>query len=781
MRRCLITENALRPELGVVEREVILIDGDWERIAGFSAENPQPSLDPESIALIIYTSGSTGRPKGATLPHRSLTNFAFWYNRHYALDASDAMILKSPFGFDAGSWEILTSLTNGGRVVVSKQEGVADSDYLIDLMVREGVTHGFFVPTHLRMLLDNPRFAECSQLKHLCVGGEAFPEDLREKFNAVLPSVRLDNFYGPSETTIGVLTWDSAYNDDKSVTTPIGRPIDNTQMYIVNDAMQPVPIGVQGELCIGGRAVGKGYWNRPKLTAEKFIDNPFGVGKLYKTGDFAAWRTDGAIEYFGRIDHQVKLRGLRIEMGEIEAGLVAHPAIDQAVVIVREDEAHDKKIIAYCVVRPGLSPSKGNDDTAPSADELRVHLGTFVPKYMVPAAFVWMDKLPVSPNGKIDRRQLPTPEMSVAGEIDSADSPRDALEYGLAQIWADVLKVPQVGIHDNFFDLGGHSLTALRLFSQVEEQYEHKLPLATLFEAPTIAQMADRLRDDGWQASWSSIVPIRASGHKTPFFHVGAYMESILAFTELNQYLDDERPFYGIQPQGLDDESKIQHDIDDMAEYYISEMKMIQPEGPYLIGGHCAGAIVAYEMAKKLEAQGDEVAMLAVVDSPAPNYVPPKEIPIWSFLKRMFYYLMDRRLLHAIIWQLRIQLESTILYRFGSDQAKRISAMRRAHNEAYARYQIEAGYHGPMTVYRSEEYLNLYDETIHTKWAELTDGSVHYEDVTGTHATLLKDPNVEILGEALQRNIERVEDGDKEEVSAEATADQDQPTHELAF
>ncbi len=755
-------EEALTPEeSGEPEenaRNILFIDRDWDVIESCSEEPLTQTVTADDIALIIYTSGSTGRPKGAMLSQRALANFIQWYPRHYGLGEKDGMLLKAPFGFDAASWEILTPLVSGGRVVAAKPGGEKDSVYLTELMKQEKVTNTFLVPTQLRMLMQNRALEKCaSTLKVVCVGGETFPEDLRDEFFRMLPNTRLDNIYGPSETTVMVLAWNARDKRAGMATTPIGKPISNMQMQVLNERGVPVPVGVQGELWIGGVQVGSGYWNRPKLTKEKFVQNPSPQAPLpqkagsklsyYRTGDYVRWNKWGGIEFIGRIDHQVKLRGLRIELGEIEAGLIAHEAIDQAVVQIREDEELDKRIVAYCVLRKG-----GNE---PSAEELRGFLRRFVPNYMVPSAYVMLPELPTTPNGKINRAVLPVPIVRIGGRKQTnAGAPRDALERQLAELIAEVLKVPAIGIHDDFFDMGGHSLMALRLFQQIEDQFGKKLPLATLFSAPTVAQLAEMLRDEGWEPDWNALVPIRPKGHKTPFFHVGAYMESILAFEALGDHLDPDRPFYGIQPRGLNDEREIQASIEEMATAYIDEIKQIQPHGPYLLGGHCAGAVVAYEMAKQLEAMGEKIELLAIVDSPAPNYEPPSENPITYGAKRMWYYLRDRRLIHALAWQTQIQLESKLLYRFGSKQAQRISKMRQAHAEAYEKYVISNGYHGPMTIFRSEEYLQLYDEGIHAKWGELTTGQVNFEDVTGTHATLLKKPHVEVLGEKLRRNLE---------------------------
>ena len=744
----LITQTHHLSELAGVDRPIVVIDTVQTELATYPDENILCAANEENLAYIIYTSGSTGRPKGAMLPHRAIVNFCFWYNRHYGLNETDAMILKAPFGFDASVWEIFTSLANGGRVVVAKQDANRDPDYLIDLIERERVTSAFFVPTQLQMLIDHPRFAECHSLKLICCGGEAFRESLREAFNRVLPTVRFDNFYGPTETCIGVLTWNSADNTADHPITPIGRPNDNCQLYLLNEALEPVPVGVQGELLIGGRQLARGYWNRPKLTAERFIDNPFGAGKLYRTGDYVKWREDGAIEYIGRIDHQIKLRGLRIELGEIEAGLLAHPTVEQAVVIVREDQPNDKRIVAYLV-------GKKVADSA----ELRSHLKKFVPSYMIPAAFVTLPAIPISPNGKIDRRALPEPSVTPT-VVTVSDAPRTILEQQLLSLWRAELQTNEIGIHDDFFELGGHSLSGVRLLATIEERIGRKLTLSTLLQAPTIAQLASLLEDKGWQPTWTSLVPIKPTGSKRPFFYVNAYMESVLNFNKLGKHFDPDRPFYGLQPQGLDGDRPIHSSVPEMAQHYLNEIRTIQPTGPYLLGGHCAGAWVAYEMAQMLTRRGEEVAYLAIVDVPPPHVFRPKKNRLVAATERINYYFGEKRLWNALIWQYQTKIESKYTYTFGSAQTQRIAAVQKAHEAAHESYRTTVQpmtYAGDLHFFRCSEYANFREKAWHLRWSELTTGKMHVLVTPSTHATMLHEPQVRTLAEQIGRTIDTAE------------------------
>jgi thioesterase domain-containing protein/acyl carrier protein len=461
-------------------------------------------------------------------------------------------------------------------------------------------------PATWRMLLE-AGWTGSRRLKILC-GGEALSQTLASQLLDKGASVW--NLYGPTETTI----W-SASHQVGSATGPvsIGRPIDNTQIYILDSHFEPVPIGVPGELYIGGAGLARGYLNRPELTAEKFLPSPFAYhpgARLYRTGDVARYRRDGIIEVLGRIDHQVKVRGFRIELGEIESVLAKHPDIRQAVVTAPEDDRGDRRLVAFVVPK----------QESPAAEHLRGFMRAHLPEYMVPSFFVTLEALPLTPNGKVNRQALAAAQAARSEPAHQALKPRNRLELELLRIWEEVLNVRSIGINDNFFDLGGHSIIAVRLFAQIEKRFEKKLPLATLFRAPTIEQLAAYLRQEKSEPSWSSLVAIQPSGSKPPFFCVHAHGGNVLNFHDLARCLGTDQPFYGLQAQGLDGEQPRHSRIEEMAAHYLSEIKTVQAEGPYFLGGYCFGGKVAFEMARQLKASGEEVALLAVIDSYAPGY-----------------------------------------------------------------------------------------------------------------------------------------------------------------
>jgi amino acid adenylation domain-containing protein len=476
-----VTSERLAATLASPPDTVLRLDADWDEIAGEHATTLDGETDPEDMAYVLYTSGSTGRPKGVMIPHRALCNHMRWMQQRFPVGESDSVLQKTPFSFDASVWEFYAPLFTGGRLVMAQPGGHRDAEYLCETIQREGITTIQLVPTLLRMLLEQPAFAECTSLARVYCGGEALPVDLRDRFHDVSGG-DLINLYGPTECCIDA-TFHVCRRGEPGV--PIGRPIANTEIYLLDDRRHPVPLGVPGELYIGGAGVGLGYLHNAQLTSERFIADPRRPGsKLYRTGDLGRFLADGSIEYLGRIDNQIKLRGHRIELGEIESTLARHAEIAACVVVVREDQPGDKRLAAYFVPRAGALP-RGAD--------LRHFLVDQLPEYMVPPDFVKLDQLPLMPNGKVDQRALPVP-VADAGELaDSFVAPRNPLEQEVAQIWCEVLGISQVGIHDDFFALGGHSLIATQLTSRIRKLFHVDLPLRELFAAPTVLGLSERI------------------------------------------------------------------------------------------------------------------------------------------------------------------------------------------------------------------------------------------------------------------------------------------------
>ncbi len=465
-------------------KTIFCLDPGWNATASAYPDNPRSDVQPDNLVYMIYTSGSTGKPKGVMNTQRGVCNRLHWMQQTYQLGAEDRVLQKTPFSFDVSAWEFFWPLLAGATLVVARPGGHQDPAYLASIIAEQRITTLHFVPSMLQAFLQEPQLERCTSLLRVICSGEALSSELQQRFFERFPArVQLHNLYGPTEAAIDVTYWECQRHSDQG-SVPIGRPIANTQIYILNAALQPVPVGVPGELHIGGVGLARGYHNRPELTAEKFIRDPFSqdtTARLFKTGDLARYRADGVIEFLGRIDHQVKIRGFRIELGEIEAVLGQHPAIKDVVVVANEDAMGHKRLLAYLVARP--------QSIQPSIEALRTYLKDLLPDYMLPALFLYLDALPLAPNGKVDRKALPGPDTE-RPELEAAFvAPSTPTEVGLAQIWSSVLGIDRIGIYDNYFDLGGASIQALEMISKAVAA-GMPLELEMLFEYQTIAELA---------------------------------------------------------------------------------------------------------------------------------------------------------------------------------------------------------------------------------------------------------------------------------------------------
>ncbi|HLL45921.1 MAG TPA: amino acid adenylation domain-containing protein, partial [Longimicrobiaceae bacterium] len=457
---------------------------------------------PRNLAYMIYTSGSTGTPKGAGVDHEALVNHMTWFVRELGFTAEDRVLEKTPIGFDGSIWEFFAPLIVGGEIVVAQQDGERDPAYLLHTVRSREITALQVLPALFRVLTDEPEFAECTSLRKVLCGGEALPGELYRRLSRLLPGTRLINLYGPAECCMNAATHVCEAGDERSASVTIGRPVPNTRSYVLDPAMRLLPEGIPGELCVGGVQVARGYLGRSELTADRFVPDPFGGeagARLYRTGDRVRWRADGRLEYLGRLDQQVKIRGVRVELGEVESTLLAHFAVREARVVVREDVPGEKRLVAYVV--GGVE-----------AEELRDHLRKSVLEYMVPAAFVMLERLPLTPNGKLDRKALPAPEY--AAEADRYEAPRTPAEEVLAGIWAGVLRLERVGVTESFFELGGHSLLATRVVSRIREVFGVEVPLRAFFEGPTVAELAKAVEDARRRGLpvLPPVVPVERSG-----------------------------------------------------------------------------------------------------------------------------------------------------------------------------------------------------------------------------------------------------------------------------
>jgi amino acid adenylation domain-containing protein len=592
---------------------VICLDSDWASVVK-EAQGARilEHAGPDDLAYLIYTSGSTGQPKGAMNRHRGVTNRLLWMQDEFKLDATDVVLQKTPFSFDVSIWEFFNPLIAGARLVIAAPGGHRDPAYVADVVRERGVTMIHFVPSMLSAFLDRADVGTIATLRDVTCSGEALPYELQERFFARFQNTRLHNLYGPTEAAVEVSAWECVRGDPRHVV-PIGRPIANTQLYVLDAAMAPVPVGIAGELFIGGIQVGVGYHNRPDLTSEKFVADPFSEvagARLYRTGDSVRWLEDGAIEYLGRLDFQVKLRGFRIELGEIEAALDACDGVRDSAVVLRTDGGGESRLVAYYVA---------SGEERPTSAQLRAWLEQTLPAHMIPSAFVALDVMPLSPSGKLDRRALPTPTLEALDGARRHVPARTMVEHQLSSIWQSLLEHRPIGVQDDFFELGGHSLLALRMLADIERQTGRRLPLASLFDGATIEQLATRIEGAIYDEAEPPVVVLQADGTATPFVMLhgdarggGWYCRRLAPLLGADVpliVLPTLRPGIESDPQT----------IEAMAAHHIRTLRTVQSTGPYRIGGFCAGGMIAFEMARQLEAVGERVEPLILIDAVAGN------------------------------------------------------------------------------------------------------------------------------------------------------------------
>ena len=735
----LLTQRHLLDSIPDNRAKVVVLDADWNEIAKEDADNPVSRYEAANLAYVIYTSGSTGKPKGVQISHRAVVNFMTSMRHEPGMTELDRLLSVTTLSFDIAGLEIYLPLIVGASVEIVSREVSSDGYQLLSKLASSGATVMQATPATWRMLME-AGWKGTPHLKVLC-GGEAISRKLATQLLQRCGS--LWNMYGPTETTI----WSTCSKiESEQATIVIGRPIANTDIFILDELLQPVPIGVAGELHIGGDGLARGYLKRPDLTAEKFIASPFAQSpgeRIYKTGDLARYLPNGDIECLGRIDHQVKLRGFRIELGDIEAALRQHPGVNDTVVVAREDTPGDKRLVAYFV------PSQ---QTAPTTGELRDFLKEKLPEYMVPSAFVTLDAMPLTPNGKVNRRALPAPEHTNLATEESFVAPKDDLESQLVAIWEGVLGVRPIGIRHSFFELGGNSLIAVRLMHRVEQAFGKHLSIATLFQAPTIEQLSGILRQRGWSPAWSSLVPIQTGGPNPPFFCVHGVGGNVLRFYGLAQHLGSDQPFYALQAQGLNADYPCHIRAEEMAAHYLKEVRSVQSQGPYFLGGYSFGGMIALEMAQQLIAQGEEPPLLVLFDtlcmasqgngfsyklkslsSPLLKMLETSGSERWAYLSRVVTAPV-----RAVQWGLHV-----------ATLPSRVRKVRKACLNA-AKHYVPQAYPGRVILFRSssEPLGGLSDP--YAGWSEYVTNGLDVREVRSNHDNILLEPQVRCVAEQLR-------------------------------
>jgi amino acid adenylation domain-containing protein len=758
----LLTNNenlALAQQL--VTDEAQLINIDHLDLADQSSVT-LPSINPDRLAYILYTSGSTGKPKGVMQNHRNVLHYIRAYTNNLHLRSDDRLTLLSSYCFDASVMDIYGALLNGATLcpINIKQEGLAGlSQQLID----DEITVYHSTPTVYRYFTGTlNRKIEFPRVRLVVLGGEKVNRTDVEAYQKYFSDDCIFvNGLGPTEATVALQNFVNKQTRISTDGVPVGFPVEDTDVLLLNKDGKPTD--VCGEIAIKSAHVAVGYWRNPDATAKAFSTNGQGPSvRIYRTGDMGRRLPDGSITFAGRKDFQVKIRGHRIELGEIESALAQHPCVRESVVVARENNG-DTRLVSYVV--PG-------SETLISG-ELRDYLKQKLPEYMVPSSFIMLDALPLTASGKLNRRALPAPvELRDRPEVTFA-APQTPVEKSLATIWAEVLGVNAVGVNDNFFDLGGHSLLAVHLFARIENEFGKRLPLATLFQSPTIAELATVMRKDP-PTSWSSLVPIQPQGSRAPFFCVHAVGGNVLEYYDLARHLGTDRPFYGLQSRGLDGTQSPHERIDDMAAHYIKEIRELQPKGPYFLGGRSLGGIIAYEMACQLSAQGEEVALLALLDSYPVGYA--RLAPDAESLRNKFVRTLRRAQAHLANlkgFSLRekaiylidkaqyipVEMKSSLwrmVFRSYQNLGRDLpDAFRNVEefNWLAARNFVPKFYRGKVTLFWASGDLRAKFDLIEG-WETLARGGMELHEISGTHLDMIKEPHVADLAKKLNACLE---------------------------
>ena len=772
----LLTQEHLVSKLPENQAQVVKLNNDWGIISKESDENPVSGVQPENLTYIIYTSGSTGLPKGVMIEHRSVLNLLTGLDQNIYTQYFNSPLRVSVNGslsFDT-SVKQLIQILKGHTLEIVPEELRFDGDRLLSYLGEHQVDVFDCTPSQLELLIRAGLLTKSKSVpKAILVGGEPINETTWQIL-AQAKYIHFYDVYGPTECTVDATVCDLRWFNLKPV---IGRPITNTEIYILDQYLQPVPIGIPGELHIGGDGLARGYLNRPELTAEKFIPNPFKKSKvksqklksdrLYKTGDLARYLPDGNIEFIGRIDNQVKIRGFRIELGEIESALNQYPDVRETVVIAREDVPGDKRLVAYVV---------SLQQPAPTTDKLRRFLKDKFPEYMVPSAFVVLEALPLTPNGKVDRRALPAPDNTRQESPETFIAPRDELELQLTKVWEKVLGIKPIGVKDNFFNLGGHSMLIVQLFAQIEKTFGKKLPLATIFQAPNVEELANIIRQSGWTTPWFSLVPIQPNGSKPPLFGIHYLGKGLEFYRNMIPYIGSDQPIYGLNywlaTQTKDTEAPPPNTVEELAADYIKEIRTLQPDGPYLLAGVSFGGIVAYEMAQQLHAQGQKASLLVLFDTYSPK-LPIKSMDAITLqthlrnlsqmnFKEKFAYIMmkvnykiiektPRWLKHFF---LKMREMFYIVSKLPMPHDLHHLLVIEANHKLAREYEIQV-YPGRVTLFRAKEQAVRSDHSEDLGWTSLATGGVEIHKVPGDHLGMFQQPSVQVLAEKLKACIDK--------------------------
>ena len=756
---------SLAKELAGASCQVLSVE---ELSSQVPTENLRLAIRPDALAYIFYTSGSTGQPKGVVDTHRNVLHNIQRYTNNLSISADDRLTLLQSCSFSGSVSSLFCTLLNGACSFPFDLR-LKTPDELAAYLLREEITIYHSIPAIFRSFLREDRMFPNVRVVRL-EGDQAARIDVELFRKHFGPGCMLVNGLGATETGIIRQYFMSQETPLPKDRVPIGYPIEEMEILLLDEEERQVPAGSAGEIAVRSDYLSPGYWRKPELTQAAFLPDPQGGNKrIYRTGDLGRMCADGCLEHLGRKDFRVKVRGHTVEVAEVEMALLAHPAIQEAVVVAREDRRGEQRLVAYLVAA---------GKPAPTVSALRRRVAESLPQYMIPSTFVFLDALPVTSNKKVDRKALPAPEESHPGLESTFVSARDELERLLTKLWEEVLDVRPIGVQDNFFDLGGDSLLAAQLFALIEKNFGGRLPLATLVEASTVERLANLLRSPAGVPQ-ASLVAIQASGSRPPLFGVHGHFGEVLFYRALSLRLGPDQPFFGLQALGLDG-APAPCSVEDMAAHYLSEIRAVQPKGPYYLAGYCFGGLVAFEMAQQLHAQGEEVALVALLD---PDF--PGQTAVFSFrhrvsrarqrigsqlrelrslktTKQMYKYVLERvrRLRQIVRDTLQMIRVGTLrlIWPYYSRHGRSLPQLLRdapAINTHASHIYQPKPYAGRVVLFLSQDTPTGVSTDPRLGWRELAAGGADIETVPGDVGSMLKEPHVEVLAERLREHLNR--------------------------
>jgi aspartate racemase len=745
-----------------------LILNQWEDFIDQSESNPLSGAGPKHAAYVIYTSGSTGEPKGVTIEHHSLLNFTEWAREDWEIGPNDRVLQFTSMSWDTHIEEIFPTLCSGGTLVLRTDTMIDTFQGFIEFIQKEEISVINLPTPYWHELTDAIEYQKLSippSIRLVIIGGDrANHHRVASWLKNLHPDVRLVNTYGLTECACIVTQIDltTEFNPDREVV-PIGKPINNAQIYVLDQHMKPIPVGLPGELWIGGAGIARDYINKPQLTKDVFHQNPYAKtpqNRFYRSGDIARHLPDGNLEMLGRIDSQVKIRGNRIELGEIEVVLSKHKAIKEVLVVARSNDRHpdpnlvgEKHLIAYYLSEQNIK----RDDLE---EDFRNFLRDKLPDYMIPTFFIKLETFPLNPHGKVDRKALPPPDKSDIERAYAYIAPRNSIESQLVNIWQQVLGVQPIGVKDNFFDLGGHSLLAVRLFSLIEKEIGIKLPLMTLFDAPTIENQSKSLlsRQEKTDPTW--VVDVQTGGSKPPFFCVSPSVIDVITYRELSRNMGEDQPFYALYSERMGSWREGAEHLETIAKQSIEKIREIDKQGPYFIGGYSAGGIVALEIATQLKKQGFDVGLVVLFDTFGPNY--PRLLP--GITPRIFNALRVVRRIQSYWWKFWLldwkgklqhlrfpRIHTWVRDRYGEVRAPaRPTTEKGAYFITPARQKYKPGnYEGEVLLVRAEKgFLGIRRDPM-MGWGEVFSSDFEVCMVPGDHEAMLFGPRSKYVADKL--------------------------------